>query len=353
MSQLVSVVIPHFARPGLLAEAVASIRASSYRTFEIIVVDDGSPFEDWQKVESMAATDLRVFQRGDGVKGPSRCRNIGLEQAKGTHVMFLDSDDFMAPWCLEQRLGAAEAAAEVDFVVYPVLLFHELPGDMDVLWNSMENGAPDVERFACSDPPWHTSSPLWRTASVRLLGGFNEAVFYGDDADLHLRALACGLRAVKQTEALPDVFIRRSDTPRITNTLSAFLIESRRTRLREGSRFLKSRADSPNLMAIWEGQYFVEAEFLLFNHASPEAEVDLVLKAWAADCQPSVWLRLVVAGYFKVALLCRRRLYLVLRISRRLARASLPRVYFPVGGDFHQAKVSSSTLKRVLEGLLF
>lgn len=347
MPSLISIIIPHYARPALLAEAVASVRASTEQRFEILIVDDGSDASDWEALQELADERTRILRRDDGIKGPSRCRNLGLAAANGDFVIFLDSDDLMSPWCLEQRLAAVSRMQGSDFLVFPVLLFEHLPGDMDLLWNSMEDGRPALERFASSDPPWHTSSPIWRTSSIRQLGGFNEAVFYGDDADLHLRALATGLKMTLQADFSPDIFIRRSDTPRITNSLSPFLIESRRTRLRELTRFLKSRPDCARLMPIWEGQYFVEAEFLLFNHEPPGDAVRLVVKDWQADCQTSRFNQWVVTLYFAVALATRKSAYLILRVARRVAMALLPACYFPSGGSFHNAKAKEAVMVKL------
>ena len=327
MKPIISVIIPHFNRPVLLAEAVASIRASSFRAFEIIVVDDVSNDSDWLLVQAMESSDLRVFRRLDGIKGPSRCRNIGIEQAKGTYVIFLDSDDCMAPWCLEQRFAEVEAKSEAAFVVFPVQLFQNKPGDMDVFWNTMDNGLPAVERFARSDPPWQTSSPIWRTSVLKALGGFNEAVFYGDDSELHLRALLSNLQWHQCPHVSSDIFIRRSDKPRITNTNSADLVDSRRTRLREGTRYLKSQVRFAAILELWEGQYFVEAEFLLFNHPDPTESIQQILRDWSRDYHLSPFLRTLVYCYFSSTLLCRGRSFLALRIIRRCILPFLPRHY--------------------------
>lgn len=348
MVPLISIIIPHFSRSALLAEAVASVRASSEQNFEIIIVDDGSPDEDWCAIQHLAQGRTTVIQRIDGIKGPSRCRNIGLAEARGEFVVFLDSDDWMAPWCLEHRIAAIHAHPLADLVVFPVLLFTERPGDLDILWNSLDSSRSDLERFASSDPPWHTSSPIWRTNALRGIGGFNEAVFYGDDSDLHMRALAEGMKINKETEVVPDLFIRRSNTPRITNSLSPFLVASRLTRLREGSLFLKSKPELKHIMDIWEGQYFVEAEFLLFNHESADNALRLVLQDWCTDCRPPRRRRWGVICYFAVALAFRKRAYLILRVARRIAKALVPVSYFPVGGSFHHAKAGVEVMSDLL-----
>ena len=344
-SPLVSIIIPHFSRPGLLAEAVESVRASKAKCFEIIIVDDGSSVEDWRAVQLLSDKQTKVLQRLDGQKGPSRCRNLGLAEATGDHVIFLDSDDLMAPWCIEDRMNQVVLNPGADLWVFPVMLFNKVPGDMDLLWNAMTDVCDPVERFARSDPPWHTSSPLWKRESLLRLGGFNEEVFYGDDSDLHLRALVDGLIVRLYPEALPDAFVRRSEAPRITNDLSQELIESRRVRLREGTRFLKSRSGISRLLDWWEGQYFVEAEFLLFNRHRSSDALRAVLNDWEQTFSRPLRLRFAVQAYFSVALACRRHAYLVLRIARRVAMKVLPAGYFPTGGQYHSARAGDDAMK--------
>ena len=343
-SPLVSIIIPHFSRPGLLAEAVESVRASKAKCFEIIIVDDGSSVEDWRAVQLLSDKQTKVLQRLDGQKGPSRCRNLGLAEATGDHVIFLDSDDLMAPWCIEDRMNQVVLNPGADLWVFPVMLFNKVPGDMDLLWNAMTDVCDPVERFARSDPPWHTSSPLWKRESLLRLGGFNEEVFYGDDSDLHLRALVDGLIVRLNPEALPDAFVRRSEAPRITNDLSQELIESRRVRLREGTRFLKSRSGISRLLDWWEGQYFVEAEFLLFNHLSSSQATYQILNDWEKGFITSLSRRLIVRCYFIAAQACRCHAYLMLRIARRIAMLALPGEFFPTGGGFHSARATPQVM---------
>ena len=350
-SPLVSIIIPHFSRPGLLAEAVESVRASKAKCFEIIIVDDGSSVEDWRAVQLLSDEQTKVLQRLDGQKGPSRCRNLGLAEATGDHVIFLDSDDLMAPWCIEDRMNQVVLNPGADLWVFPVMLFNKVPGDMDLLWNAMTDVCDPVERFARSDPPWHTSSPLWKRESLLRLGGFNEEVFYGDDSDLHLRALVDGLIVRLYPEALPDAFVRRSEAPRITNDLSQELIESRRVRLREGTRFLKSRSGISRLLDWWEGQYFVEAEFLLFNQHRSSDALRAVLNDWEQAFPRPLLLRFMVQAYFSVALACRRHAYLVLRVARRVAMKVLPAEYFPTGGQYHSARAGDDAMKALVARL--
>ena len=343
----VSIVIPHFNRFELLREAVDSVRGQTSANWELIVVDDGSEPQEWERAKALASSQVQILLRRNGIKGPSRCRNLGLQAATGEYVLFLDSDDLLAPWCLEQRFRAAAVRPDVDLWVFQVLLFTEKPGDSDRQWNLLESPQADLDRFLQSDPPWHTSSPLWRREKLLALGGFNEAVCYGDDADLHIRALVKGARIQKFPEAMPDAFVRRGVEARITNSLSAALIESRRVRLGEGTRFLRETGAHADPIRLWEGQYFMEAEFLLFSVNDSEAAIHRVLADWYRQFQPNPARWSLVASYFRLAIACRRRAYLLLRVVRRFAMKVLPAEYFPRGGAFQCTRAFPEVIQAV------
>jgi len=345
----VSVIIPHYNRSTLLTETVESILGSTERDFEVIIVDDGSDSDEWTAVKRLMADKVRVVRRTAGTKGPSSCRNIGVRESAAELLVFLDSDDVMAPWCLSTRLSACDTNPDTDLWIFPVLLFHTRPGDLDVLWNLTESGTDSSKRFLLSDPPWHTSSPLWRKSAFNSTGGFNEKLIYGDDSDLHYRALRAELR-IAVYPGLPDIFVRRSSANRITNTLTSELIASRLERLRQGTMFLVASDAPDEHKDIWEGQYFTEAEFLIFN-GGQTSEIRAVVDAWIDDCSPSAIRRSLVRSYVSIARTFRAKAYLLLRIARRAAMLLLPDEYFPVGGTFHQVKVGATDMETLRQRL--
>jgi hypothetical protein len=55
----------------------------------------------------------RLCDKVDGLKGPSRCRNPGLEQSLGEYVMILDSDDLLASWCIGARQQRVKRGVDI------------------------------------------------------------------------------------------------------------------------------------------------------------------------------------------------------------------------------------------------
>ena len=344
-SPAVTVVIPHFNRSELLGQTLRSLESQTVSAWEAIVVDDGSRPEEWACVQKYANQRIRVLQRTDGIKGPSRCRNIGCQVASAPLVLFLDSDDLLAPWCLEERCRIIDDLPAADAVIFPVLLFHHTPGDINRLWNRLD-GADDLQRFLRSDPPWHTSSTIWRVSSLQKLNGFNENIMYGDDADLHIRGLFLRMNFSKRCAALPDVFIRRASAERITNTISDQLLASRRVRLREGTTVVKQFGNAEQQLT-WQGQYFMECEFLLFQVPGSGQRIRNVLADWVCDWNPPQYRRWILNAYFSSASVCRHTCYLLLRIARRIVMLLLPECFFPGAGGFESEQLTGGDIQRL------
>jgi hypothetical protein len=97
MTGLVSIIIPAYNRANLLPRALDSVKQQIYRPLEIIVVDDGSTDNtadvvgQWKSQNVSDNLRLIYFHKENG--GPSSSRNMGLKNASGQYVFFLDSDD--------------------------------------------------------------------------------------------------------------------------------------------------------------------------------------------------------------------------------------------------------------------
>jgi glycosyltransferase involved in cell wall biosynthesis len=102
MVPLVSVIIPTYNRAAMVAEAVASVTAQTFRDFEILVVDDGSTDDTFEAFASYQ--DLRVL-RHSSRRGVSAARNSGAVAARGEWLAFLDSDDLWLPDKLSRQMA--------------------------------------------------------------------------------------------------------------------------------------------------------------------------------------------------------------------------------------------------------
>ena len=96
-----SVIIPTYNRAHFISEAVDSVLAQNYSSFEVIIVDDGSTDNTRQVIENKYGSDTRVryFQKINEERGAAR--NYGLQKASGDYAVFFDSDDWMQPHYLD------------------------------------------------------------------------------------------------------------------------------------------------------------------------------------------------------------------------------------------------------------
>ena len=110
MNCLISILIPVYNRQNLVKECVASVLAQTYQNFEIILIDDGSTDQTVSICRQLANNDSRIRLLEENHGGVSAARNKGLEITNGDYVFFLDSDDVIHPFLLEELLNSMEAS---------------------------------------------------------------------------------------------------------------------------------------------------------------------------------------------------------------------------------------------------
>lgn len=98
---LISVIIPAYNSEKYLADTLHSVLCQNFEQVEVVVVDDGSKDNTRQIVERLQKEDKRIRYFYQDNKGVSVARNLGLENAEGTFITFLDSDDALEPLFLE------------------------------------------------------------------------------------------------------------------------------------------------------------------------------------------------------------------------------------------------------------
>ena len=97
----ISVIVPVYNTEKYLHCCIDSILAQTFTDFELLLIDDGSKDNSGKICDGYAIKDsrVRVFHKENG--GVSSARNIGLDNAKGKWITFVDSDDFIDSTMLE------------------------------------------------------------------------------------------------------------------------------------------------------------------------------------------------------------------------------------------------------------
>lgn len=225
----VSVIVPLYNRRKLIEETIQSVITQSYKHWELLIVDDGSTDDSYIYVQNLARDNpkIHIWHRQRLPKGASTCRNIALKHATGDYIIFLDSDDLLAPHCLQQRTKFFQQNSQYDFIVFPIQYFENVVGDrQDIFFRKFHE---DYLTSFLLKSYWITMSTIWKRSSLEKLGGFDETLACMQDSDLHMRAIIEGQSfKVFHDKSLVDGYLRVSDSyERISNRISLVKLDSK------------------------------------------------------------------------------------------------------------------------------
>lgn len=317
---VVTVCIPSFNRADLIGETLDSLVVQTFPEWEAIVVDDGSTDNSISVIDDYARRDsrIRLLRRNREPKGACTCRNIAVENARGRYVLFLDTDDLLAPHCLEQRVGVFATHPELDFAIFAMLLFSGSPSNADRLWN-IDTDEDDLIRLLRLDPVCQGTGTLWRRESFIRLGMWNEALRVWQDIELHLRAFTVSANYVKRLDLPPDVYLREIDSSMSRGSYqSREKLESRAAVARQAVRLLR---ETGRLELLGEVRFFCSS-VVLGAAASGNLDIARDMREWGIRegvlTRGEGW-RLRVAELCRISKL--DRVALVRRLRDRLADA--------------------------------
>ncbi|UKS57360.1 glycosyltransferase family 2 protein [Exiguobacterium acetylicum] len=138
MEKIISIIIPVYNKAAYLSTCIESIQALTlyYSTIEAIFVDDGSTDESLSILHTAAKTMdfIRIIELPENTGSPAQPRNVGIEEATGTYVTFLDADD------------------RLDSVGFPQLVAQAASNDADIAFGQTikhtDTSIQKVGRFA-------------------------------------------------------------------------------------------------------------------------------------------------------------------------------------------------------------
>jgi glycosyltransferase involved in cell wall biosynthesis len=200
----VSVIIPVYNAGAYLRQALASLDAQTYRDFEVVIVDDGSTDARTLAVLDAARARPNLAVHRTPNQGPARARNTAIERARGTYVLPLDADDYLAPAFLARTVPVLDAEPDVGIVYTWV----GLVGDHYGVWRT---GGFSLEELL-SRCTIHVCS-LYRREVWADVGGYDPRFVEScEDWDFWLSAAARGWRA----RGIPEVlaYYRRAASSR-------------------------------------------------------------------------------------------------------------------------------------------
>lgn len=200
----ISAIVPAYNAQRFLARAVKSLLDTGHTPLEVLVIDDGSTDSTLAVAQALQAAhpqQVRVLRHPGGVnRGVSASRNLGIREATGELVCFLDADDYVLQHRFQRALQILQGRPEVDGVYDATRVVIETPGADSGLGGDTNDGGTFAPASALEGEallrellrgyPWHPDAFLCRRTMFDRTGLFDENLRIAEDCNLWFRAAA-------------------------------------------------------------------------------------------------------------------------------------------------------------------
>jgi glycosyltransferase involved in cell wall biosynthesis len=278
---LVSVVIPAYNASEYIAEALDSVMAQTFKNYEVIVVNDGSP--DTEQLErALEPYKDRIIYIKQKNRGPSGARNTAIRAARGEYIAMLDSDDAWLPAYLAEQVRILSDNPDLDMIYADAWL----SGDADLPHRTFMEGAPSrgpvsFESLLRYDSSIITSGAVAKRQTLIDAGLFDEAFIRCEDFDLWIRVAHRGGKISYQKQILAKhrahAASLAADTVKMVESQIEVLKKAQRTLplTDEQRKLIETQlAHCAAQIDLHLGkQYFHEGEFQLASEALRRANV--------------------------------------------------------------------------------
>jgi glycosyltransferase involved in cell wall biosynthesis len=198
----VSVIIPNYRSAPHISETLDAVFAQTYKDYEIIVINDGSPDTALLREVLVPYLDKIIFIDYEKNRGAAVARNTGIREARGGLIAFVDADDIWLPEYLQTQLDFLEENG-FDMVYADCTLFGQTAYEgADMRINNPERGLvtrKDLIGGKCHILP---SGTLIKKDSLTAVNMFDETVPTAEDFDLFMRLMFAGTKIGYQRKLL-------------------------------------------------------------------------------------------------------------------------------------------------------
>lgn len=142
---LFSIIIPVYNVEAYLNKCIDSVLSQSFKNYELILVDDGSFDKSPQICDTYTkrGKKVRVIHKKNG--GQSSARNVGIDNASGEYLVFIDSDDYLCDDKLLEKLADRIIGFDEDMILYGCKIEHK-DGRHEIT-----RGSYDMQTINCHD----------------------------------------------------------------------------------------------------------------------------------------------------------------------------------------------------------
>ena len=200
---LVSVIVPAFNSGSYIGEALASVFAQTFKNFEVIVINGGSPDTQQLEIALQPYRDSIVYIKQKN-RGVAADRNAGIRVARGEYLAFLDGDDTWLPDYLATQMKFFATTPSLDMVYCDQVYFGDESDDEAIyrgvarragttcMQGSPSRGPVTFESLLTERCSVVTSSTVVRRRVIVDCGMFEEEMFRAEDIHMWLRVAYSG-----------------------------------------------------------------------------------------------------------------------------------------------------------------
>lgn len=214
---LVSAIITTHNRCDLCMDALKSVIDQTYKNIEVILVDDASdePMDEALNTDEFRTVHYTYISKSES-KGGNHARNVGIGQATGEYIAFLDDDDLWLPEKIEKQVAFLEAHPECGIVACARIFEYDFQKSKPESLENLLSGNLSQRIFI--QMPYTTSSLLVRKDILSDAGCFDEELRFWQDYELLIRlSQTTNIGVVPEHLLVYHVF--HQDKARLTNNL--------------------------------------------------------------------------------------------------------------------------------------
>ena len=204
---MVSIIMATYNRAHFIEETIQSILNQVYKSWELLIVDDGSEDDTSQVlIPYLQDSRIRYLQRSSSYKkGLPGCRNMGLDLAQGEFVIFFADDDIVHPQNLRISIDEIFSRPDLMFCRYRREVFE---GKFDKVFDTSKKldsfsiqGLKNYSKLITQELPFNSCSVLWRKECFNNIR-FNEELMYAEEWECYTNILTEGNNGISIDKTL-------------------------------------------------------------------------------------------------------------------------------------------------------
>lgn len=202
----ISVIIPVYKVEKYIAATVQSVLAQTYKNFELLIIDDGSPDKSIEICQQFTDNRIKIIRQEN--RGVAAARNTGIRHAQGEYLAFLDADDLWTPEKLAKHIEHLDNSPAVGVSFCRSAFIDELGEPLGIYQITKLKGITPLD-LLCRTPIGNGSVPVIRRETLEDIAfqdnlyGTVEKFYFDDDRQLHpSEDVECWLRIAMKTKWL-------------------------------------------------------------------------------------------------------------------------------------------------------